>query len=130
MMGVIFDDGNLLIDKLVNVFHEITLFLRAKRKGRAFILGASGSTDTVNVGLGFVGNFEVDNVREFFDINPSCRDVGCDEDSRLPRLEVSQGVLPSVLCLVSVDGFGLDTSLIHKLREFVRSVFCTGEDKR
>jgi hypothetical protein len=97
MMGVVLDDRNLLIDELVNVFHEITFLLRAKRKGRAFILSTSCSTDSVNVGLGLVGNLEVDHVREFLDINPSCRYVSRDEDSRLSCFEVSQSGLSGIL---------------------------------
>ena len=97
MKRMIFCDRDLLIDKFVNIFHEIAFLFRAKRKRNSFILRSTGSTDTMDIGFGFVRDFKINHVRKFFDINPSRCNVGRDEHTGFFFLKTFERFLSGIL---------------------------------
>ncbi len=101
----------------------------AEGHGDAGHARATGAADAVNVGLGLVGEFVVDDVGDIIDIDAACGDIGGDEDGRAPGLEVGESALAHVLPLIAVDGLGGDSIAEESLDDLVGPVLGAGEDE-
>src|SRR5271169_3996294 len=89
---------------------QVTAFLVAAQRDRyAGGTGARRSADAVNIVFGNVRQFEVDDVRYAFHIDPSRGNVGSDEDPAAAVAKAGECALALGLRLVSMDGDRLDT---------------------
>ena len=84
----------------------------------------------MHVGLRDVGQVEVDDQRQFVDVNAACGDVGRNQYGDLVVLELFERVLTGVLRLVAVDGLGRDACAGQVTRDTVGTVLGAGEDQR
>ena len=60
--GMFIHNRNVLTDQLLNVFQRISLIGAAKGKSYTGIAGPAGPPDTVHIGFGHIGQFEIDHV--------------------------------------------------------------------
>lgn len=97
--------------------------------GLAFFAGASGSSDSVDVVLRDIGEFEVNDMRKVGDIDTAGGDVRGDEYADVVRLEILKRSLAGGLALVPVDCGGCDPVGIELLGEAVRSMLGAGENQ-
>ena len=72
---------------------HIRIFWCDERERIACTFGATGSSDSVNVGIGCIGHVKVDDVRDAFDIESAGGDVGGDHDVEVSAFETVQRVL-------------------------------------
>jgi hypothetical protein len=84
------------------------LLARDERDSLAFVAGATGATDPVNVVLRHVRELEVDDARKLMDVESPRGDVRGDENPHRSPLELRQDPRPLALALVPVDGGGGD----------------------
>src|ERR1700744_4530785 len=108
-MWMIFYHRDLPCDQLLDIPQKFFFLVVTKRKRNTAGAGPARSADTVNIGLGNIGQLEIDHMREIVDIDTPCSDIGRYEDTRLPVLKVYERSLPGVLRFVTVNGFGTDT---------------------
>ena len=101
-----------------------------KRQRGACASRTRGAADAVDVTLGIMGQFIVDHVRNPFDIDTPCNDVGADEYFDATPVEGRQGLLARVLSFVGMDGIGGDALFGQMLHEAIGQVFCACEDQR
>ena len=101
--------------------------MRAQRDGDAVGAGARGAADAVHVAFRNVGQVEVDDVADAFDVDAAGGDVGRDERLDPAVAEVLQHALALVLRLVAVDCFGGVAILDQAADDLVGAVFGAGE---
>jgi hypothetical protein len=56
--------------------------------------GAAGAANAVDVGLGLVGDVDIDDKGDVFDIHSTGCDIGCDENGKNSFFEFLEGTLP------------------------------------
>lgn len=99
---------NLLTDQALDVAQPVPFSRFAERQRTAVSAGSCGPADAVDVGLGFVGNVEVDDEGNAFDVDPARRDVGGDQYTHGTIPKLMEGSFSRALGLVSVDCFRAD----------------------
>src|SRR5579864_4232310 len=72
---------------------------------------------------------EMDDAGHTVDVDPSSRDVGCDEGLDAPALERGEGPLPLALGAVPVDGGCVDAGGAELTGEAVSAVAGAAEDQ-
>lgn len=72
--------------------------------GAAAQSGPACATDPVHVGLGHVGQVQVEHVGELVDVNAAGGNISGNQHADIPLLESAQGILTGGLGLVAVDG--------------------------
>jgi len=97
----------------------------AEGDGDAVAAGPSRATDAMYVGLGLVGQVEVEDVADAFHVQAAGGQVRCDENRNLTRAESCKGIPAGALALVAVNGRGLDASAVELFDEPVGAVFRT-----
>lgn len=70
--------------------------------------GAAGAANAVDVGLGLVGDVDIDDKGDVFDIHSTGCDIGCDKNGKSSFFEFLEGALPLGLRSVAVDRFGFE----------------------
>ena len=88
----------------------------AQRNRLAGPPGARGAADAVDIGLGDLGQLEIDDMADVVDIDAARGDVGGDERARLARAERRQGALALALALVAVNGERADPRFVEAPR--------------
>ena len=73
-------DRDLLFDKLFDIHEEFVFFRSAVGNGIASGSSPSGASDAVDVGLGFVGQVEINDKSDVFNVDPAGCDVCGDQD--------------------------------------------------
>ena len=71
---------DLLFDKLFDIHEELMFFRSAIGNGIAGGSSPSGASDAVNVGLGFVGEVEINDKSDVFNVDPAGCGVCGDQD--------------------------------------------------
>ena len=128
-VGVVLHYGYRLCDKLLDIAEKFSFFFVAEGKGGAVCARSAGAAYAMNVGFRYVGQFEVDDVGQFVDIDAAGGDVCCNEDPCLSAFKVEERSLAGVLRLVTVDRFGADAGSYESLGYFVGAVFGAREDQ-
>ncbi len=75
----------------------------------------AGSSDAVDVVFRLRGKIHVEDMGDIRDVEPSCRDICCDEDGDLPGAELLEGILALALGAVPVDhdtGYAISCQLL------------------
>ncbi len=107
---------------------ERAFLVVAEGDGDAGGTGAAGSSDAVDVGLGFDGEVVVEDVGDSVDIEAACGDIGGDEDASAALAEGVEGALALGLGLVAVDGVGADACEGETPADLVGAVLGPCED--
>jgi hypothetical protein len=94
---VILDFRDGLSDEALDIPQAFVFLAVAEGDGHAAIPCPSCSADAMYIGLGFVGEFEVDDVGDRFHIDAAGSDVGGDKNAGLSLLECFQGTNPCIL---------------------------------
>ena len=82
----------------------------------------------MHVDLRFVGQIEIEHVRDVVNVDATAGDVGGDEHVHTPLLEILQRLGARRLRLVAVDGFSIDVLLSELSGKPVGAVLGSGED--
>ncbi len=90
--------------------------------------GAGGATNAVDVGIGFVREIVVKDVRDVVDIDAARCDIGSDENSATTAFEGVKCALALELGFVAVDGFCLEAFLVELLGKTIGAAFGACED--
>jgi hypothetical protein len=96
----------LLACDLFDLAQKMTLVIVAERNGNAFMACARRATDAVHIGFRYVGQFEIDDMRDLVDVNAACGNIGGHQNARTTVLEFRQGALARALALIAMDGGG------------------------
>ena len=97
---------------------QILFFRRAnQRSGIPKFAGTTGAADAMNIILGNVWQFVVDDMRQVVDIQTARGHVGADEYLDAPGLEGFERFGALLLALVAMDGVGLDALAMQIMRE-------------
>jgi hypothetical protein len=90
--------------------------------------GATGAADAVDIGLGIVGDVEIDHVTDPVDVEPARRHVGGDQDIQFAALQVGDGPFALPLRDVAVDALGVEAARAQAFGQFHRGVARAHED--
>src|SRR5690606_27064334 len=118
-----------LMGQALDATQESALAGVAERDGAARGACARCAPDAVNVVLGNIRQFIVDDVRHAVDIEAARGDIGCDEHADPGTPEGIERRLAWLLALVALDRSNADASLVEMLRDAIRAPFCAGENK-
>ena len=122
MVGLVLQDLDLLAQESLDA-NQITRFrFVAKRIRQTVSTGACGSTDAMDVDLGFVGQVKVEHVRDVLDVDASAGDVRGHEDEHVAVSEGIEGPCPRCLTLVAVNRIRRDANLAELLCQPVCAV--------
>lgn len=102
---MIFYDGDLPRDELLNIAQEFFFFSITKRKRNAAGACPAGPADPMDVSLRDIRQLEIDHMGQVVDIDTPCGDIGRHEDAGMAALEVYECALPGVLRFVAMNGF-------------------------
>ncbi len=78
---------------------------------------ARGAANPVHVVLRHVRQIEIDHVRQLFDVEPPCRNLGRNQRGDPTGLEIGQGALARALTFVAMDGGGANAATLELLRQ-------------
>lgn len=128
-VGMLRDDGNPQADQLFDVA-EVSSFLSiAEGISNPRSSCAGSAPDPVDIAFRLIGQVVVDDVSHVVYIDAAGGDVGGDEDTGTPGLEVCQRSFTGTLRLVAVDGLSLDVGAEKLLNQFIGSMLGAGEDQ-
>src|SRR5690606_21819248 len=119
--------GNPAPEQALDAGEQLAFLRLHQRDGRAGAAGAAGAADPVNVVLGDVGQFVVDDLRELVDVEPARGDVGRHEHREAAVAERTEGAGTRALALVAMDCHRLDAVTPELLGEPVGAVLGAGE---
>ena len=95
-------------NQFLDVTQVFAFFLVTERKSGTTGAGPAGPAYTVNVCLGHIRQFIVDNMRQIIDVDTPRRNIRRYQDPRMPALEIFQRPLPGILRFIAVNGFRPD----------------------
>jgi hypothetical protein len=101
----------------------------AKTNGFSAGSCATGSSNSMDIGLWYIGQLEVDDMAEFIHINSSRGDVSSHQNPYFPFFKSIHRPIPLRLAFVAMDGFGLYSGSGQVLGNFICTVFCSGKDE-
>ncbi len=128
-MGMVFHHGDLTRDQLLDIPQEFLLVEIAKGQCRTTGTGSTGSAYAMYISFRNIGELEVDDMRQFIDIDPARRYIRSYQDPRLPALEILERPLPRILRFIAMDGFCTNTGTGQALSNLVGAMLGTGEHK-
>ena len=94
---------NLYLDQLFDVDQILNLVCRNKGNRRALFAGSPGTANAVDVIFRGMRQFEINDMRQFVNIQAACRDVGGDKHQHRPGLESFECLQAIQLALVNSD---------------------------
>lgn len=109
---------------------NVPLFLViTKGHGHAAGFCPARSANAMDVGLGLVRHFKVDDVGDGVDVNSTSSDITGDKDPDLAGFESVQSPLAGALGFVAMDCCGFNSRFAQELFQFVGVVFGAREDE-
>src|SRR5699024_5941710 len=99
-----------------------------QRHRDTFMSGSTGPTNPVPVGLFVIGGLEVDDVGNFFDIDPASGHIGCDEHVDFAVSECAQGLFSSTLAEIAVECPGSETATLQFFGNSCGATLCASKD--
>lgn len=104
MVRLLFQHLDLLVQEPLNTDQIARFGFITKRIGQAFFSSTGGAANAVNIDFGFVGQIEIEDVRNVVDVNASAGNVGGDENEHLAVSEVLERPCSGGLAFVTVNG--------------------------
>src|SRR6266540_3174923 len=102
---------------------HIVIIRRDECERVAGTLGASRTTDAMDVGIGSVWHVEVDHMRNTVNVQTACRNVGSDHDAEVSCFEAVQGLLTLSLGAVAVQAGDAMTRVRNLTRQLIGAMF-------
>ena len=127
MVRLLFQHLDLLVQEPLNTDQIARFGFITKRIGQAFLSSTSGSADAVNVDFGFVGQIEIEDVRNVVNIDASAGDVGSDKNEHIAVPEILQRPGSGGLAFVTMNGIGWNPDCRELFCQTIRAVFCSCE---
>ena len=122
--------GDVAFDEPNNVAHVVALIAFVDHgNGDAFASSTSGAANAMHVRFADVGDLEVDDVTDAFDIDATGRNVRGHKHANLAFAEGVHRLFTLGLALVPVNGFASDVVFLQVAHHLVRAVFGAGEDQ-
>lgn len=84
-------------DGFFDLFKILVLVSRAERDALATCTRSGGSSDTMNISIGFKRYFEVHDMADLVDVDTPGGDIGCNKHPDSPGLEIVQNSLSCIL---------------------------------
>ena len=88
MVGLLSIHRDGIADELFDISEISSLCFVTERDGDALTTGPTGSADTGDVGLGFIGQIEVDHMGDVVHVDAAGREIGGDENGALAGFEI------------------------------------------
>ena len=108
---------------------SVSIFRRHKADGIPDRLCPSGPPDAVNIIFRVHRKIEIHDVRNAVHVNPSRRNISCDQHADLSRFEGFQGIQALVLGTIRMEGCCRDLRCSQTLRDSVGTMFCPRENE-
>ena len=118
-IGMIVDDRDSLGYELLDISEIFLFFCITESDSHTTRACTTCTTDTVDIGLSDVREFEVDHVSELVDIDTTRGDISRDEDSYLTILKSCKRCLAMVLSLVPMYRSRGDASKVEVFHDFI-----------
>ena len=129
-MGMVFHHRYRTGNQFLNILEELFFFLVAKGQRNAAGAGPAGPADAMYIGFGYIRQLEIDDMRQFVNVDTPGGDIGCHQNPRMPALKILQGPLPGILRFVTVDGLRPDARPYQTLGNFVGAMLGPRKNKR
>ena len=127
--GAVVLAGDVALDEALELVEGAVFVLGDEGDGVALGLGPTSAADAVNVVFVLKWEVEVDDVGHAGDVDSAGGDIGADEDTEFPFLELIEGALALVLGAVAVDRFGRNAGLAELFGEAARGVLHFHKDE-
>ena len=118
---------NGLFSEAFDVLHEAFFVQAHQIDSSSIVTGAASTADAVHVVFADVGDFVIDHVWQFVDINTAGGNVGGYKGAYVAALETGQRLCTGCLALVAMQGHSSDAIFFQKLRHIVGTKFGAGE---
>jgi len=128
-IGMIIDNGDLFSDQFLDIAEVFFFFCITESESDTAGSCSTCSTDTVDIGFWDIWQLKIDNMRQLVNVDSSCCDVSCHEDTSRLCFEVFEGCLSGILCLISMNRLSIDSHFHEFFHDFVSAVFCPSEDQ-
>jgi hypothetical protein len=100
----------------------------AKRNRLSRIARSRRTADAMNVGLGDLRQFKIDDMADAVDVDAARRNIGRNQRTRLSASEGGQCALTLALALIAMNGGSIDARLVEGAGDAVGAVLGAGED--
>ena len=128
-IGMIIDNGDLFSDKFLDITEVFFFLCITEGESDTTRSCTSCTTNTVDIGFWDIWKLKVDDMRQFIDVDSSCRDVGRYEDTCCLRFEVFESCLSGILCLISMNRLSIHSYFYQFFDDFVSTMFCPSENE-
>ena len=128
--GELFQDRNRLAGQSFNALEHRAFGGIAEGDRFAGRPGPARPADAMDVGLGFVGEIEVEDMGDVVDIDAAGGEVGRQQHPQLADAEAVERPLPGVLALVAMNRLSPDAITQQLPRDAVGTMLGAGEDNR
>jgi hypothetical protein len=108
---------------------HIPIFIGHQRERVAGAVGASRTTDAMDIGVGGVGHIVVDHVRDALNIETARSNVGGNHDGEVSRFETVQSSFALSLRAVAVQTRDSEPGVRDLPRHFIGAMFGAGKDQ-
>lgn len=126
---VIFHDGNLLGDELLDISEVSDIVIVTERYRDSLGPGSPSPTDTVDIGFGNIRDIVVDHIFECINIDPPRGDIGCDKHASGLFFEIGECSLSIILGFIPMNSFCDNPSSNQKFHNLIRSVLRPRENE-
>ena len=121
---------DLFAAQLFDGAHRFKIARRHQRRGKAFLAGASGTADAVNIILRRDRNVEIEDVADIGDIEAARRDVACRQQRDVAPAERIEGGGAVTLLHVAMQTARIVTMLQKRLQQDADIALAVAEDDR
>ena len=121
-------DCDLVAGHSLNVFEKAMLARFGECDGNALASRSADTTDAVHVGLGSGRNVVVHDMCEQIDVEPSSRNIGCNEKISIAAADASHDAVSSFLIHAAMKCFGAVPAAIECLCELINFNASAAED--
>lgn len=108
---------------------DVVVFGRDERERVTCSLGASRTSDAMDVGIGRVWHIKVDHVRNAVNVQTARRNVSSDHDAEVSCFEAVQGLLALSLSAVAVQAGDAMTRMRDLTSQLIGAMFSAGKNE-
>jgi hypothetical protein len=119
--------GNLVLEQPFDTPQQFVLVNADKGYGGSLPLCTACTPDSVHIVFRNIGQFKVHHMRQLVDIEPSSRNIGCNQHTNLAVLEIGQRARSCALALVAMYRRRTDPIALQLPGKPVGTVLGSGE---